>query len=98
MLRKTRKFSGKFKLFLGNPDRRMPNPVTGGPPPRPPTTENPPPDWRKTVNTELREHLVKKLVSAIFPQTDQNSQHQNDERMTKLYNFARKVCFFYLKD
>ena len=50
--------------------------------------------WRSEVNTELREHLVKKLVSAIFPTTDPNNgpERANDERINKLYNFARKVC------
>jgi len=49
--------------------------------------------WRSEVNTELREHLVKKLVSAIFPTTDPNNgpERANDERINKLYNFARKV-------
>jgi hypothetical protein len=40
----------------------------------------------------LREHLVKKLVSAIFPGTDQNSSTSpNDERIVKLFSFARRV-------
>ena len=52
-------------------------------------------NWLSEVNTELREHLVKKLVSAIFPTTDPNKGPEiaNDERINKLYNFARKVSF-----
>ena len=84
----------------GNPNN--PQPVTQvvqspgtGPVNRQPgvgTRPAPEPNWRAHVNSELREHLVKKLVSAIFPQTDQNnSQVQNDERINKLFNFARKV-------
>ena len=51
------------------------------------------PDWRAEVNQELREHLVKKLVSAIFPTTDSNERNSNDDRIKKLYIFARKVRF-----
>ena len=55
------------------------------------------PDWRAEVNQELREHLVKKLVSAIFPTTDSNERNSNDDRIKKLYNFARKVSIERLK-
>ena len=49
------------------------------------------------VNQELREHLVEKLVSAIFPTTDSNERNSNDDRIKKLYNFARKVSIERLK-
>ena len=45
--------------------------------------------WRKDVNTEQREHSVKKLVSAMFPTADP------DFGLVKQWaqqRFARKVC------
>ena len=69
-----------------------PGPVMNRPQPGPGGDGGP--CWRTHVNNELREHLVKKLVSAIFPQTGENSQVQNDERINKLFNFARKVNIY----
>ena len=40
--------------------------------------------------------LVKKLVSAIFPTVDiYQADRPNDDRIKKLYSFARKVKFFH---
>jgi len=73
-----------------NPANRPGQPGQVGATPGGATTGNQP-DWRAEVNQELREHLVKKLVSAIFPTTDSNERNSNDDRIKKLYNFARKV-------
>lgn len=85
----------------GGPTGPGPEAPTGGPgpeAPKQPTDNSTPkpnqPDWRTEVNQELREHLVKKLVSAIFPTTDSNERNSNDDRIKKLYNFARKVISF----
>ena len=66
---------------------------TAGPDPTPPTA---PPtdsttDWRSRVDEELRQHLVKKLVSAIFPPAESVEANFDDEKIRKLYNFAKKV-------
>ena len=51
--------------------------------------------WRNEFNTDLREHLVNKLVLAILPTTDSNNgpERANDERINRLYNFAKKVKY-----
>ncbi|XP_039255254.2 CREB-binding protein-like isoform X2 [Styela clava] len=46
-------------------------------------------EWHKDVKEELRNHLVQKLVQAIFPSPQKVSL--TDERMKKLVHFARKV-------
>ena len=66
---------------------------TAGPDPTPPTA---PPtdsttDWRSRVDEELRQHLVKKLVSAIFLPAESVEANFGDEKIRKLYNFAKKV-------
>lgn len=47
-------------------------------------------DWQNTVNHELRQHLVQKIVHAIFPNSEQNLT-PNDKRLINLYSYARKV-------
>ena len=49
-----------------------------------------PKDWQSSVNSDLRQHLVQKIVQAIFPNFDQNLPPQ-DERITKLFSCAKKV-------
>ncbi|OTF78374.1 histone acetyltransferase-like protein [Euroglyphus maynei] len=58
---------------------------------------NPTKDWQSNVNLELRQHLVQKIVHAIFPNSDQNlSVH--DKRLHNLYSYAKKVeCDMYDK-
>ena len=45
--------------------------------------------WRNDVNTEQREHSVKKLVSAMFPSTYPDF---GLEKRWAQQRFARKVC------
>jgi len=44
----------------------------------------------------LKPFSVKKLVSAIFPTTNQTDVTSNDDRINKLYGFARKVMIFFV--
>ena len=45
-------------------------------------------EWQNSVNNDLRQHLVQKIVQAIFP--DQNLP-PNDRRFTNLLTYAKKV-------
>lgn len=47
-------------------------------------------DWQSSVNADLRQHLVQKIVQAIFPNSDQNLTTQ-DRRLHNLYCYAKKV-------
>lgn len=47
-------------------------------------------EWQKQVNTDLRQHLVQKIVQAIFPNSDQSMPSQ-DKRISNLYSYATKV-------
>jgi len=46
-------------------------------------------DWHNMVTPDLRNHLVQKLVQAIFP--TQNAHDILDERLQSLVSYARKV-------
>ena len=56
------------------------------PPPDPPRQQR---DWHKQVQLDLRNHLVCKLVKAIFPSPEANAA--NDPRLRDLITYARKV-------
>eukprot|EP00794_Sanderia_malayensis_P006812 gene6812-7581_t len=48
-------------------------------------------NWHKSVTQDLRNHLVQKLVHAIFPQPINNPSTLRDRRMNSLVNYARRV-------
>nr|CAD2162157.1 unnamed protein product [Meloidogyne enterolobii] len=58
----------------------------GMPLPEPPATTR---DWHASITPDLRNHLVGKLVKAIFPSPDPAAIH--DQRIRDLITYARKV-------
>uniref|UniRef100_A0A915EGW6 histone acetyltransferase n=1 Tax=Ditylenchus dipsaci TaxID=166011 RepID=A0A915EGW6_9BILA len=55
----------------------------------PPEPASQPKEWHATITQDLRNHLVGKLVKAIFPSPDPAAIH--DQRIKDLISYARKV-------
>ena len=45
--------------------------------------------WHENINTEMRKHLVQKIIQTIFPTQDHNIYR--DPRLSNLVNYAIKT-------